>query len=279
MSLTTRTAKGSPLTWAEVDANWAHCSPTAGTTQDNLDLKGNLGTPNTWTKANRGAFVTLTSTSNSVAIDLSLANNFAHELVENTTLAAPTNVVAGQVGVLEFEQDGTGGRTLGFNAFWVFQGTPVLNTTAAAREVIRYVVNADGLSANCVLDDVVDLTNYARLDTAQTFTKAQRGQFVTLTSSGASIAVDLSLSNNYVHALTENTTLAAPSNVVAGQAGMIEFNQHASAPKTLAFNAFWKFPGGTVPTLTATNSAMDILSYTVNAAGTSATCVMLGDVK
>ena len=119
----------------------------------------------------------------------------------------------------------------------------------------------------------------AKLDVAQSYTKAQRGTPVALTSSGASIAVDLSLANNYYHALTESTTLAAPSNAVAGQSGIIILNQHASSPKTLAYNAFWKFAGGTAPTLTATNSAVDALSYCVAETGAYAVCAMLNDVK
>lgn len=119
----------------------------------------------------------------------------------------------------------------------------------------------------------------AGMDTLNTFTKAQRGAFVALTSVAGAVSVDLDLSNNFNHTLTENTTLAAPTHATAGQSGFIEFTQHASAPKTLAFNAFWKFPGGTDPALTATAGALDVLSYTVNSAGTSATCVMLGDVK
>jgi hypothetical protein len=112
-----------------------------------------------------------------------------------------------------------------------------------------------------------------------TWTAGQRGAFVALTSASGSIAVDLDLSNNFNHTLTEDTTLAAPTNAVAGQSGVIHLTQHASAPKTLAYNAFWKFAGGTVPTLTATNGAIDVLSYVVNPGGTSAVCALAKDVK
>ena len=78
-----------------------------------------------------------------------------------------------------------------------------------------------------------------------------------------SMAIDLAATNNFSHTLTENTTLAAPSNPTAGQSGNIVFTQHASSPKTLSFNSFWKFAGGTPPTLTATNGAVDVLTYYV----------------
>ena len=101
----------------------------------------------------------------------------------------------------------------------------------------------------------------AVLDSVQTWTKGQAGEITALTSSSASIAINLSDSNNFSHTLTENTTLAAPSNPIAGQSGAITFTQHASSPKTLAYNTFWKFSGGVVPTLTASNSAVDVFTY------------------
>ena len=75
-------------------------------------------------------------------------------------------------------------------------------------------------------------TDVAGLATAESFTKAQRITPVALTSTSASIAVDASLSNNFTHTFTENTTLANPTNMVAGQGGIIVFTQHASLPKT-----------------------------------------------
>ena len=60
-----------------------------------------------------------------------------------------------------------------------------------------------------------------------------------------------------------DTTLANPTNIVAGQSGAIALTQHASSPKTLAFGSYWDFAGGTIPTVTAANSAGDTLFYRV----------------
>lgn len=103
----------------------------------------------------------------------------------------------------------------------------------------------------------------AALGVAQTFSGAQRATSSALTSTAASIAVDLALNNDFTHTFTENTTLANPTNVVEGQSGAIRFTQHASSPKTLAFGTNWKFPGGVDPSVTATNSAADTLYYYV----------------
>lgn len=120
--------------------------------------------------------------------------------------------------------------------------------------------------------------NTAKLNVAQAYSKAQRGTAVSLTSTSASIASDFANANNFTHTFTENTTLANPSNLVAGQSGVIVFTQHASSPKTLAFGSYWKFPGGTAPTVTATNSAVDVLVYYVEST-TRISARLISDVK
>lgn len=107
----------------------------------------------------------------------------------------------------------------------------------------------------------------AKLTGGNSFSGAQVGAETTLTSAASSIATNLALNNNFKHTMTENTTLANPTNVVAGQSGRIAITQHASAPKTMAFGTYWIFPalenGGADPALTATNSAIDVLYYDV----------------
>jgi len=112
---------------------------------------------------------------------------------------------------------------------------------------------------------------------ANTFTGAQIGTVTALTSTAASIAINLATNNNFSHTTSENTTLAAPSNPVAGQSGVITITQGATA-RTLAYNTFWKFAGGTVPTLTATVGAVDMFAYQVESA-TRATAQLIKDVK
>ena len=114
-------------------------------------------------------------------------------------------------------------------------------------------------------------------NSAQTFTGGQRGAVTALTSSSASIAINLATNNNFSYATVENSTLAAPSNPVAGQSGVITITQGGTV-RTLAYNSFYKFAGGTVPTLTATASAVDMFAYYVESAS-RATCQLIKDVK
>jgi hypothetical protein len=92
------------------------------------------------------------------------------------------------------------------------------------------------------------------------------------------VAVDLSLANNFTLTLGGNRTLGAPTNQTAGQGGVIVITQDGTGSRTLAYNAVWKFPGGTAPTLTTTANAVDVLAYYVES-GTRITARLVSDVK
>jgi hypothetical protein len=97
--------------------------------------------PNSWSGAQRLTPVALTDAA-TIAVDLSLANNFTVTLGGNRTLGNPTNQVAGQAGQIVVTQDGTGSRTLSYASRWKFPaGTaPVLSTAAGAVDVLSYYV-------------------------------------------------------------------------------------------------------------------------------------------
>ena len=103
----------------------------------------------------------------------------------------------------------------------------------------------------------------AYTNAAQTFTAAQRGTITTLTD-GATVTPDFSASNNYKIILGGNRTLANPTNLVAGQSGAILVSQDSTGSRTLAFGSYWKFAGGTAPTLTTTASATDVIAFFVD---------------
>ena len=191
---------------------------------------------------------------------------------------------------LEVAPYGTAPTAPAANPGYPTNGNPSIGTPASEpgewwfhmiTEELLAVVTAGGITpAVNTLTQVRDAMYalFGRLATANTWTKANRGAYVALTSTSGSIAVDLALSNNYKHTFTENTTLAAPSNAVAGQAGVIELMQHASAPKTLAYNTFWKFANGLIPSVTTTLSGSQKFFYVVDDGGASATCVLM-DVR
>tara|TARA_B100000405_G_scaffold301233_1_gene262224 strand:- start:710 stop:1237 length:528 start_codon:yes stop_codon:yes gene_type:complete len=107
------------------------------------------------------------------------------------------------------------------------------------------------------------IANNAVLNAAQTFTAAQRGAITALTD-GATITPDFAAGNNYSVTLGGNRTLANPTNLTAGQSGVIMVSQDSSGSRTLAFGNYWKFAGGTAPTLTTTASAVDVIAFFVD---------------
>jgi collagen type VII alpha len=103
--------------------------------------------------------------------------------------------------------------------------------------------------------------NAATTTGIQTFTAAQRGE-VDVVAYATGIALDFSSGNNFQISLTGNTTLQNPSNIASGQAGAIYIIQNSSG-NTMAFGSYWNYPGGSgsVPSLTATSGATDLLVY------------------
>lgn len=106
------------------------------------------------------------------------------------------------------------------------------------------------------------ISGYGAIDTAQTWTKGQRGEITALTD-GATITADFADSNNFSVTLGGNRTLANPSNLTAGQSGCIWITQDGTGGRTIAFGSQWDFTGGTAPTLTTTANAVDCLVYSV----------------
>ncbi len=139
------------------------------------------------------------------------------------------------------------------DASLIFEGA-----TADAHELTLSVADP---AADVTVTIPASTTTLAGLGVAQSFTKAQRGAVVALTD-GATIAVDLSLGNNFSVTLGGNRTLGDPSNVTAGQSGVIVVTQDGTGSRTLAYGGSkYKFAGGTAPTLTTTAAAVDVLAY------------------
>lgn len=117
----------------------------------------------------------------------------------------------------------------------------------------------------------------AKTTSTQSWSKAQRGAVVTLTSTNSSVAVDMSLGNNFALTMTEQSTVAAPTNVQPGQGGSIVISR-GTAAYTLAWNSFYKWPSafGTGVLTTATGS-VDMVAYHVYSTSAAA-CQMINNL-
>ena len=158
--------------------------------------------------------------------------------------------------------------------------------TAASADIGVCAANVPDTS----LADIRYLRTSVTVDTTLLGTKTVRDcQFVISTSAravnpittltdAASIAVDFLTGNNFMVTLTDNRTLAAPSNATAGQTGLIYIAQDGTGNRTLGYNTVYKFVSGSVPVLTTTANAMDMLVYSARSA-TTIDAVMLYDFK
>jgi hypothetical protein len=80
---------------------------------------------------------------------------------------------------------------------------------------------------------------------------------------GATITPNFDTNQNFSVTLGGNRTLANPSNIDAGQTGSIFVVQDGTGSRTLSFGAYWKFPGGTAPTLSTAAGSVDRIDYIV----------------
>ncbi len=89
----------------------------------------------------------------------------------------------------------------------------------------------------------------AYLDVTQSFTAAQRGAQVTVTPSGSTFSPDFALAQHFNFDLVSGAnTITNPSNVVAGQVGILRITQSGGGD-TVTFGNEYVFAGGTPPTL------------------------------
>jgi len=80
---------------------------------------------------------------------------------------------------------------------------------------------------------------------------------------GTSIAVNFDTAQNFTVTLGGNRTLENPTNIDAGQTGSIMVIQDGTGSRTLSYGSYWKFAGGTAPTLSTVSAAVDRIDYIV----------------
>ena len=87
---------------------------------------------------------------------------------------------------------------------------------------------------------------------------------ITTVSAASTVTLDFALSCHHKITLGQNTLFAAPSNQAVWHSGSIFITQPSSG-STFAgtYNTAFKFTGGSIPTLTATNDAVDRIDYVV----------------
>jgi len=140
-------------------------------------------------------------------------------------------------------------------------------TVAAAQQALDVEVGVDVQAYDA---------GTAKLDVAQEWTATQNFNESTLADAGT-IAWNLAANQAALLTLGGNRTLDAPTNQVAGAEYQLVIKQDATGGRTLAFHTTYKFPGGAAPTITATASAVDVL--TCRSDGTNMYCTIVQDFQ
>ena len=91
------------------------------------------------------------------------------------------------------------------------------------------------------------------------WTKNQSVTPVALTS-GTTVAIDASLSNNFKLTMTGACKLSNPTNLTEGMVLNFAIRQDATGGRVLTFDTLYKWPAGTAPTWVTTASAKSFIS-------------------
>ena len=122
--------------------------------------------------------------------------------------------------------------------------------------------------ASFLTDGAVELyyDGTKKIETASggiSLTGGAAANITSVTQSSGTVTFDFATSCHKV-TLTQNVTeLAAPSNQVVGQSGSIFITQPSSGNYTVAYNAAFKFAGGSTPTASTSSDAVDRIDYVV----------------
>lgn len=202
---------------------------------------------------------------------------------------------ANRVGEL-FWLDGVGGGV--FKALDLVGNWAELGVVAAATLVNDSVTNAilDNMAANSIKANATtaaaDPTDVA-VAAGTILGRTDSGNLAAMTPAQArlvlrraknaltfNVAQAWDLNNGLYQTLgvTNNFTLGFPANAAEGETAFLYVTQDGVGGRTITFNSAFKFPGGTAPTLSATNGAVDRLEFFFHSA-TQATVTITKDIK
>lgn len=158
---------------------------------------------------------------------------------------------------------------------------PVLSTTTA-RTIVGGITNLPHLNSNNVFTGTgrwtgaVTVTNTSNDIAAQGYGSSQQ----TLSySSGTNLTVDASKVLHFV-SLTNTAYFAQPSNLTVGSSFTVILKQDSTGTRAVTFNTnYWKFPGGSQPSITTNANAYSVLSCIADPYGTNVFSVSTLDIK
>lgn len=152
------------------------------------------------------------------------------------------------------------------------RGTLTLDTTFATLSIDACSMPAAGvtLTNGALISQITPVGNAPFKSLNNAYTAQNYIVPVAITSTSNSTAWNLNTAPSAKSTLTENTTIASPSNQIEGSVYILKLVQD-STPRTVAYNSVFKFPQGVVPVMSTGSGAVDI--YTFYSDGTNMRCI------
>jgi hypothetical protein len=246
-------------------------APRRATVQNLFDDALSVGT---YTGLNlSGALTYGTATGNrTVSTSATITTGTIPNLTAGTTTSTAATITSGTITTAVIPTLTTGTTTS--TAQIVTSGTTTtLNSTTGTIATLNSTTGTIGNLSTTLTGDLTisagvataSTATVAKLASAQEYTAAHNFNATTLTS-GNSIAWDLSANQVARLVLSTNGTMADASNKVDGAVYILLVTQ-GTGSNTLAWNATYKWPGGTAPTITTGSAKSDIFTFISN--GTS----------
>ena len=158
---------------------------------------------------------------------------------------------------------------------------PVL-TDSTNRRFPGGVTNVFFLNSNAVASGTLRVTGAATVtNSSSVFSGAGYGsaQQTLSYSSGTNLTVDASKVLHFV-SLTNTAYFAQPSNLAVGSSFTVILKQDSTGTRAVTFNTnYWKFPGGSQPSITTNANAYSVLSCIADPYGTNVFSVSTLDIK
>jgi hypothetical protein len=203
------------------------------------------------------------STSAAIAFSKLAALNSANILVGNGSNVATAVAVSGDVTI---SNAGVVDIASGVIVNGDISGSAEIAVSKLANGTTRQLLQTASNGTDVEWTSNVDVPGTLDVTGIGTFDAATRGAISTL-SYGATVTPNFATANNFTLTLTGNATFANPSNLTAGQSGVIYLVQDGTGSRTLAYGSQYDFEGGTAPTLSTGANQIDVLVYSVRTTG------------
>ena len=150
---------------------------------------------------------------------------------------------------------------------------PEIETTVARGALT--MAQGSGASVNLLEFEDSSAVSKGRIATNEWVAETQAYSAMNTLADAATILTDMEDGNVHEITMLANRTLGAPSNLADGATYIWIITQDVGGTNTLAYNAVFKFPGGTAPVLSTAGDSVDILTGVSD--GTNVYCSLSKD--